>query len=312
MRRVVDAVISPLPLVLMTAAAGLLWPSREAAGHSDLILAVLVLAVALTIDPRRFRAVARARRRIAAAVLLPLALLLPLSIAVAAVFDGAPHDGVVALGLASTEVASAGLVALAGGDAALALTVVALSLGVTAAAAPLVAPLLVDTSIEPGELIVRFSVVVLVPLVVGLAVRARMGGKRIEALGDRAATLVLAVLVYAALGDLGDLSRLGSAIAAAALFLVGSVAIAVLLRPLPGELRTGGFVFGLRDFAVAAALAGQFNSPGAAATPAVYGVLMLVLAAAAAPRLRRATTPPPVAAHEADVQRRPDRSTSVT
>jgi hypothetical protein len=56
-------------------------------------------------------------------------------------------------------------------------------------------------------------------------------------------------------------------------------------------------VFALRDFAVAAALAGQFDSPGAAATPAVYGVLMLTLAAAAAPMLRRATTTTPVGEH---------------
>jgi predicted Na+-dependent transporter len=243
-----------------------------------------VLAVSLTIDPRRFRAVARARRRVAAAVLLPLALLLPLAIALAALFSGATHDGLIALGLASTEVATAGLVALAGGDAALALTVVALSLGLTAAAAPALAPLLVDTSIAPGELIVRFSLVVLVPLAAGLAVRARRADPRLEAHADRAATLVLALLVYAALGDLGDLgdrSRLGDAIAASALFLAGSVALAVALRSLLGDLWTGGFVFALRDFAVAAALAGQFARPGAAATPAVYGVLMLALATGA-------------------------------
>jgi bile acid:Na+ symporter, BASS family len=282
MRRVVDAVLTPLPLVLIAAGAGLLWPSRELAGRSDLILAALVLAVALTIDPRRFRTVARARGRIAAAVLLPLAVLLPVAIAIAALFDGAAHDGLIALGLASTEVAAAGLVGLAGGDAALTLTVVALSLGVTAAA-PIVAPLLVGTVIEAGELIVRFSLVVLVPLAVGLAVRARTPSPHLEAFGDRIATLVLALLVYAALGDLGDLSCLGDALAAAALFLAASVAIAMLLRPVLGELRTGGFVFALRDFAVAAALAGQFDTPGAAATPAVYGILMLTLAAAAAP-----------------------------
>jgi predicted Na+-dependent transporter len=98
-----------------------------------------VLAVASTIDPRRFRGAARAWRRVAAAVLLPLALLLPLA-ALAVSYDGATHDGLIALGLASTEVAAAGLVVLAAGDAALALTVIALSLGVTGAVAPVVAP----------------------------------------------------------------------------------------------------------------------------------------------------------------------------
>src|SRR4051794_7363906 len=74
--------------------------------------------------PRRFRTVTRARQEIAAAVVLPLALLLPVAVALAALFDGAPHDGLIALGFASTEVAAAGLVALAGGNAVLALTVV--------------------------------------------------------------------------------------------------------------------------------------------------------------------------------------------
>ena len=281
---VADKLLAPLPLVLIAAGTGLLWPSVEVADRSDLILAALVLAVALTIDPRRLRTVARAR--VAAAVLLPLALLLPLAIALAALFGEATHDGLIALGLSSTEVATAGLVALAGGDAALALTVVTLSLGLTAVAAPVLAPLLVDTSIAPGDLLVRFSLVVLVPLAAGLVIRARVAEPRLEAWADRAAMLALALLVYAALGDLGDVSRLGSAVAASALFLAGSIVLAVLLRPLLGGTPTGGFVFGLRDFAVAAALAGQFATPGAAATPAVYGVLMLTLASAATTALR--------------------------
>lgn len=89
--------------------------------------------------------------------------------------------------MASTEVATAGLVALAGGDAAFTLVVVALSLGLTAAAAPVLAPMLVDSAIEPGELIVRFSLVVLLPLVVRLALGAYTRSARLEIVGDRAA-----------------------------------------------------------------------------------------------------------------------------
>jgi BASS family bile acid:Na+ symporter len=282
-----DKLLAPLPLVLIAVGAGLLWPSEALADRSDLILAALVLAVALTIDPRRLPAAARARRQVAAAVVLPLLLLLPLAVALAALFNGATHDGLIALGLASTEVATAGLVALAGGDAALALTVVTLSLALTAVAAPVLAPLLVDTSIAPGDLLVRFSLVVLVPLAAGLVIRARVTEPRLETWADRAAMIALALLVYAALGDLGDVSRLGGAIAASALFLVGSIALAVLLRPLLGGAPTDGFVFALRDFAVAAALAGQFDAPGAGATPAVYGVLMLTCATVATTVLRR-------------------------
>jgi predicted Na+-dependent transporter len=291
MRWVSGALRSPLALVSIAAAAGLVWPSAALADRSDLILAALVLAVALTIDTARLRDAAAAWPMIAAAALLPLAVLLPVAIGLGALFGDAPHDGLIALGLASSEVATAGLVALAGGDAALALAVVTVSLALTAVAAPVVGPLLVDSSIEVGDLIGRFSVVVVVPLVVGLAVRARSGNARLESWGGSAATPVLALLVYAALGDLGDRSALGGALVASLLFLGASVALALLLRPLLGDLRTGGFVFALRDFAVAAALAAQFETPGAAVTPAIYGVLMLLLATAASSVLGRAGLP---------------------
>jgi predicted Na+-dependent transporter len=288
MRWVSSALRSPLALVAIAAVAGLLWPSAALADRSDLILAALVLAVAVTIDPARLRAAAGAWRMVAAAALLPVAVLLPAAIGLGTLFGDAPHDGLIALGLASSEVATAGLVALAGGDAALALAVVTVSLALTAVVAPMIAPLLVDSSIGSGELIARFSLVVLVPLVVGLAVRARSRDARVDSWGGSAATPVLALLVYAALGDLDDRSALGAALVASLLFLGASVAFALLLLPLLGDLRTGGFVFALRDFAVAAALAGQFDTPGAAATPAVYGVLMLLLATAASSVLGRA------------------------
>jgi predicted Na+-dependent transporter len=286
--RALSALAAPLPLVVVAAAAGVLWPSEAVADRSDLILAALVAAVALTIEPARLRAAKSQWRRIVAAVMLPVAVLLPVALGLGALFDGPAREGLVALGLASSEVATASFVAVAGGEPAVALAVVTLSLAVTAVAAPALAPLLVDSSVAPGDLIVRFTVVVLVPLTAGLAVRARIRSARVGPAADRAATLVLGLLVYAALGDLGERSRLGGAVVAALLFLMVSVALALVLRPLLGDLRTGGFTFALRDFAVAAALAGQLGTPGASATPAVYGVVMLVFATASASALRRA------------------------
>jgi len=286
------ALLQPLPLVLAAAAAGLLLPSEQLAERIDLILAGLVFAVALTIAPERLLAAASAWPRIGTIVVLALATLLPLSIGLGLLFEGPEREGLLALGLAPSEVAVVALVALAGGNAAVAVAVVALSLVVSALAAPLVAPLLADTEIEPSRLLLRFSLVVLIPLGLGLALRA--GGRlaRVEPVAERATTLVLALLVYAALGDLGDVSELGPASLAAALFLAASLVLAGLLLPLLGDLRTGAFAFALRDFAVAAALATQLGAPGAAATAAVYGVLMLVAATVATSLLRRRHTLP--------------------
>jgi predicted Na+-dependent transporter len=277
----------PLVLVVLALVAGLLAPSEELADHSDLILAALVLAVSLTIDPGRLIAAARAWRPIVLLSLLPFAMLFPLALALGRLFDGPEREGLIALGLAPTEVATAGLVALAGAGTELALAVIALSLVASALLAPLLAPLVAEASPDSGELLVRFGLVVLVPLAVGLAVRASRRAGSAVALADPAATVVLALLVYAALGDLGSRSSLGGAVLAGTLFLAASAAVALLLHRALGGGLTGPFVFSLRDFAVAAALAGELAAPGAAATPAVYGALMLVLAAGVAAVLRR-------------------------
>lgn len=277
----------PLVLVVLALVAGLVVPSAELAEHADLILAALVFAVSLTIDPVRLIAATSEWRPIVLLSLLPFATLFPLSLVAGRLFEGPEREGLIALGLAPSEVAAAGLVALAGGGAELAIAVIALSLVASALLAPLLAPLVAEASPDSGELLVRFGLVVLVPLALGLAVRATRRRGRAVALADPAGTVVLALLVYAALGDLGDRSSLGAAILAGTLFLAGSTAVALLLRRALGGGLAGPFVFSLRDFAVAAALAGELGARGAAATPAVYGALMLVLAAGAAAFLRR-------------------------
>jgi predicted Na+-dependent transporter len=128
------------------------------------------------------------------------------------------HDGVLALGVASTEVAAVGLVALAGGSAVLALGVLAGSLVVAALAGPPVLGLLAQagTEVAVGELVGRFALVVVLPLGVGLAARARFPRLRV-ADADLAglASLSAVLLLYSAMSGApgGDelLSRLQEA-----------------------------------------------------------------------------------------------------
>lgn len=285
MRRA-TALLEPLPITLLALAAGLTWPSPALATWDDLILAALVLAVALTIDPSVLRASVRAWPRIAAATALPLFTLLPVSMGLGLLFQGPEREGLLALGLSSAEVAAAGLAALAGGSASVTLAVVVLSLFLTAAAAPLLAPLIARSTIGASFLLVRFTLVVAIPLAAGLGLRA--GGRLpgIERGAERASVVVLGVLVYAVVGGLRSPRELGGAVLAAALFLGASVLLALLLHRLLGDLRSGGFAYALRDFAVAAVLAGQLGSPGAEATTAVYGPLMLIAASGGATILR--------------------------
>jgi predicted Na+-dependent transporter len=271
--------LTPLSLVLVAALAGLLVPSERLAQRSDLILAALVFTVAVAIEPGRLRGVLGRWRLIAAAVFFPFATLLPLSLLLGLAFETPEREGLVALGLASSEVAAVALVVIAAGDAAFALAVVALSLVASALVAPAVAPLVADSGVDAGELVLRFSFVLVVPLVAGMLVAARRPPAALNRVAEVASVVVLSLLVYASLGELGAVSELADAALASLAFLAVSALAAAVLLPVLGDLRTGGLVFALRDFAVAAALAVQIGPAGAALTPAVYGVLMLVAAA---------------------------------
>jgi bile acid:Na+ symporter, BASS family len=141
-----------------------------------------------------------------------------------------------------------------------------------------------------GELVGRFALVVIAPLAGGLTVRA--AAPRLRHADDELgglATITLAVLVYAAMSGTGANGDLLAATAAGALFLaLSAIPVAAWMAIAPRDLRlTGGFVIGLRDFAVAAALASQAFGPSAATVAGVYGVLMLLVAAAGAQLLRR-------------------------
>src|SRR4051794_35689654 len=150
-----------LPLTLLAVAAAPVAPSATVAARSDVLLAALVALTALGIEPRRLEVL---RRRPAAVLALsagPLAVLVPVAWAIGRLFDGPTRDGVLALGVAPTEVAAVGLVALAAADAVLALAAVAGSLVVSAAAGPVVlAAVGGSADVALGPLLGRFALVV--------------------------------------------------------------------------------------------------------------------------------------------------------
>ena len=294
-----------LPLAAVAAGLALVVPSGALAERSDAVLGALVLFTALGIAPAQLATLRDRTAALAALVLAPFAVLAPMAWGVSRLFAGPVRDGVLALGVSSTEVAAVGLVALAGGSAVLALGALTGSLVVSALAGPVVLGRLAGAGAEVavGDLVGRFALVVLVPLAVGLAVRSRLA--RLEAAeGELAglATIAVVVLVYGAMSGAREGGQLLSAVAASVLFLLVSAApVAAWAALAPAELRvTGALVIELRDFAVAAALAAQAFGPPAATVAGVYGVLMLLVGAAAAqllPRWRARRSP--VCSHQA-------------
>jgi len=284
-----------LALAALAAVLALLVPSHALAERSDLVLAALVLFTALGIAPARLATLAGHKTQLAMLVGAPFVALVPLAWLISRLFSGAVRDGTLALGVASTEVAAVGLVALAGGSAVLALGALTGSLVVSALLGPVLLGALAGgtSDVAAGALVGRFALVVLLPLVAGLALRAAMPRlEHAEAELGGLATLAVVVLVYAAMSGAGEGGDLVPAAAASALFLAAAaLPAAAWIALAPRDLRaTGALVIELRDFAVAAALAAQAFGPAAATVAGVYGVLMLLLGAAAAhtlPRLSR-------------------------
>jgi BASS family bile acid:Na+ symporter len=281
------------PLALAAAVLALALPSGAVARHSDLLLALLVLVTALGITATELRDdVRRHRTSIAILSVAPLVVLSLAAWAVGRPFDEPVRDGLLSVGASCSEVATVGLVTLARADATVALGAVAGSLVASALLGPVAIGVLAGHPVHGGtaHLLGRFALVVIAPLVTGVAVRSAL--PRIAAWDPRregVAALVVAALVYAALSGTAGAHGLDAALAASLAFLaVSAVLGAIWRRTTPPPVATpGALCIAMRDFAVAAALASQAFGPRAGAVPGVYGVVMLLAGSAAAGWLPR-------------------------
>lgn len=285
-----------LPLALLAVAVALLLPSEQVADRGDLMLAALVALTALGIAPRELWALRDRWPAVLALSLGPFAVLVPLAWAISRQFDSPVREGVLTLGVSSTEVAAVGLVALAAGDAALALGALTGSLIAAATVGPVLIGLLADTnaSADASALLGRFGLVVLLPLAVGVAARTlwpRLArGEPWYAAGS---TLAVVLLIYAALSGSGAGGDLLPALGASAAFLaLSAVPALAAARVVSLDRRSAvAFAVALRDFAVAATLATQAFGARSATVGAIYGVLMLIAGALTTAALRHGEGP---------------------
>ena len=277
------------PLALLAAGLALVAPSRGLADRSDLLLAALVLATALGISGSDLLALRRHAAAVATLSVAPVVVLALAAWALGQLFDASTRDGLLAVGLSSSEVASVGLAALAGADATIALGAVTGSLVLSALLGPVTIGWLAGHGGHggSGHLLVRFALVVIVPLVAGVAIRsanvAATWLRRRDAERDGIAAVIVAVLVYAALSGTRGAHGLGTALVASLAFLIVSAGLAAVWQRATRHDATavpGAMAIAMRDFAVAAALASQAFGNRAAAVPGVYGVVMLLAGSA--------------------------------
>jgi predicted Na+-dependent transporter len=298
-------------------------PLAWLAGHQgiNILLAILVFATAVTIDPAALGRLVSAWRSLVVALIVGITVLPALSWAVSRIVTaGSLRDGVLVVGLAPCEIASVATTAMAGGEAAVSAGVL---IGSTVAAVALAGPILTleagRAGVSPGGIISNLALVVALPLALGLAARAcaevparsraqapardvrdrslsrLLAGARVlstpraERVASRTALAAVAALVALIAAEI-RLSAAYLAVAAALLlFLIGSALVGRALgaraaRPTATALL---LTTSMRDFAIAAGLAAAAFGPAAAAPLGLYGVAVLVWGTAVAGALRQ-------------------------
>jgi len=285
-----------LTAVAIAAVIGLLVqsPLAWAANHQgiNVLLAVLVLATALTIEPAALRRIASAWPSLAVALAVGVTVLPALSWAVAFLAPPGPlRDGLLTVGLAPCEIASVATTAMAAGEAALSAGVL---IGSTLTTVIVAGPVLMleagHARVSPGGIVVSLALVVALPLALGLAFRWRVPAvARYETLAGRTALGTVALLVALIAAEVHLSARYLTVAIGLVAFLAGSAALGWLLglrsrRPARAALL---LTTSMRDFAIAAGLAAAAFGAAAAAPLGLYGILVLVWGTAAAGFLRQ-------------------------
>lgn len=302
-----------LAAVLAAAVIGLCVRSPLAwlARHQgiNVLLVILVLATAVTIDARALRRLAGEWRRILVAVLVGVTVLPALSWAVARLVPAGPlRDGVLVTGLAPCEIASVATTGLAAGEAAVAAGVL---IGSTLASVVLAGPILTleagHAGFSPGGVIENLAVVVALPLAVGIAVRswvpatARiLATPEAETAASRTALVAVAALVAFVASEVRPAASYGAVAGALLLFLAVSAVLGRVLG-VRAASPTGSALLlttSMRDFAIAAALAAAAFGPASAAPLGLYGIAVLIWGTACAGLLRTRTRTRTVAGTE--------------
>ncbi|MGH3493998.1 MAG: hypothetical protein ACRDRL_06345 [Sciscionella sp.] len=283
-----------LAFVLAAAAVGLAasGPGRFLDTHAGIpvVLAVLVLTAGATVESSGLRRMRGSLAPIAViTVVSTLALPALAWLAGRIVIAPALRDGVLAAGVAPAEVASLALAARAATDTALAATLLITSTAATVALAGPELSLLADasTSVDTAGLVTTLTLVVALPLAVGIATRARWpNANAVRVAAPPLGNLALLVLVYLVAAQIPHTTTYLPVIPALLAYLAGAAGLGWALARLvkPAQRRSVLLPIAMRDFAVAAGIADTAFGHAAAAPLGVYGILVLLFGALTGPR----------------------------
>jgi predicted Na+-dependent transporter len=285
-----------LLLVVISAVASAAFPGpgrRADAGGAILdTLAVLVFCTGASLTFSEMAGIRIASRRLILVLAITTITLPALAWLASRLVTGPVlRGGVVAAGVAPTEVASVALTGLAGGEVALAAgLLVASTLLTVLLAGPILGILGAHSSASQLGLLATLALVVALPLVAGSALRTLdpLGGREqplVRVLG----TVSLLVLLWEVASELHLRASDISVVIALVLYLAGGAVLGWLLATgVPPRRRIAIMLpTAMRDFAVAAGIAASAFGAAAAAPLGIYGILVLVFGTVAVFVVRR-------------------------
>ena len=289
-----------LVLVLGLGVLGVSWsgPPRAAVAHGgvNLALVLLVAAVGLGLPTTALGQARAEHRRVLAAVLLG-AVALPLLAWLAArlVPPGPLRLGVLAAGVAPSEVAAVALAGLAGGQAAVS---AAILVGATLLSIVSAGPVLhllagAASTFSSVGLLLSLIEIVAIPLALGCLLRSQLPtrlAERADQVSAVASSVAVLVLIWLVAGQAQLTTATLRAGLALLLYLLASTALGALVSFRLPRARAVSVLLpvAMRDFAIAAGIATAAFGPSAAAALGIYGVLVLLLGAATVRFLPRA------------------------
>jgi predicted Na+-dependent transporter len=283
-----------LLLVVISAAVGAAWPGPgrhvDAGGAILDTLAVLVFCTGASMTFSEIAAIRAASRRL---VLVVSTVALPALAWLASLLVTGPvlRGGVLAAGVAPTEVASVALTGLAGGEVALAAGLLVASTVLTVVLAGLILTVLgAHSSASQLGLLATLALVVALPLLAGSAMRTLdpFSGRE-QPLLRSVGTVSLLVLLWEVASEPHLQASDIRVVAALLLYLAGGALLGWLLAiGVPSPRRTAIVLpTAMRDFAVAAGIAASAFGAAAAAPLGIYGILVLVFGSVAVYAVRR-------------------------
>jgi predicted Na+-dependent transporter len=285
-----------LLLVVTSAALGVAFPGpgrhADTGGAILVTLAILVFCTGASMTFSEMVGIRAAARR-GALVLAVTTITLPALAWLASqlVSGTALRGGILAAGIAPTEVASVALTGLAGGEAALAAGLLVGSTVLTVLlAGPILSLLGAHSSTSQLGLLATLALVVALPLLAGAATRTLDPFRgREQSLVRILGTISLLVLLWEVASELQLRASDIRVVLAFLLYLAAGAGLGWLLATGAQSRQRIAIVLptAMRDFAVAAGIAASAFGTAAAAPLGVYGILVLVFGTVAAYAVRR-------------------------